>query len=91
MEGEGGSIRLYSDGKMTVQKLGEGEQIHRYDHEDINFAGDCVYACQRHFIDHLISGDEFETNVGDYLKTLTVQEAVYKSNDMKAPVPIAKD
>lgn len=88
MEGEGGSIRLYSNGRLTIQPLGKGEQEHQYNHQDINFAGDCVYNCQRHFLDNLISGQQFETNVDDYLKTLTVQEAVYKSNDLKLPVEI---
>jgi predicted dehydrogenase len=88
LEGEGGSIRLYSDGKLTVQQLGKGEQEHDYAHQDINFAGDCVYNCQRHFIDNLLNDGEFETNVNDYLKTLSVQEAVYQSNESKTPVEI---
>ena len=88
LEGESGSIRLYADGRMTIQKLGKGEKDHDYPHEDKNFAGDCVYTCQRHFIDNLLSGKEFETNVNDYLKTLSVQEAVYESNDKKLPVEV---
>jgi predicted dehydrogenase len=88
LEGEGGSLRLYADGKMTMQQLGKGEQEHAYAHENKNFAGDCVYACQRHFMDHLIDGKPFETSAGDYLKTLSVQEAVYASNDRKAPVDV---
>ena len=88
IEGEGGSIRLYADGKMTIQQLGKGEKNHEYPHKDQNFAGDCVYACQRHFIDNLVSGNEFETNVNDYLRTLSVQEAVYASNDKKTPVEV---
>ncbi len=88
MGGEGGSIRLYSNGRMTIQQLGKGEQEHNYKHQDINFAGDCVFNCQRHFMDNLLSGNEFETNVNDYLKTLTVQEAVYESNDSKVPVEV---
>ena len=88
LEGEGGSIRLYSDGKLTVQQLGKGEQEHSYAHQDINFAGDCVHNCQRHFIDNLLNDGEFETNVNDYLKTLRVQEAVYQSNESKTPIEI---
>jgi len=88
MEGEGGSIRLYADGRLTIQQLGKGETHHDYHHENINFAGDCVYNCQRHFVDQLISGGAFETNVDDYMKTLTIQEAVYQSNETKAPVEI---
>lgn len=88
IEGEGGTIRLYADGKLTIQQLGNGEKNHVYHHENINFAGDCVYHCQRHFIDKLLNGETFETNADDYLKTLSVQEAVYKSNDLKLPVDV---
>lgn len=88
LEGEGGSIRLYADGRMTIQHLGKGEQEHIYRHENINFAGDCVYTCQRHFIDRLHDGKLFETNAEDYLRTLSVQEAVYASNDQKVPVEV---
>lgn len=88
LEGEGGSIRLYADGKMTIQRLGKGELEHAYHHENKNFAGDCVYSCQRHFIDRLLDEGQFETNADDYLKTLSVQEAVYASNDSKSPVEV---
>lgn len=89
IEGEGGSIRIYADGKLTIQQLGKGEKNHDYHHEDRNFAGDCVYNCQRHFIDQLLSGEKFETNVDDYLNTLSVQEAVYLSNERKVPVEVS--
>ena len=79
IDGSKGSIRLYSDGKITVQKLGEHEKEHAYQHQDIGFAGDCCYIFQRDFIDNFISGTPFETNGENYLKTIKVQEAVYKS------------
>lgn len=88
LEGEGGSIRLYSNGKLTIQQLGKPEKVHDYFNQDINFAGDCVYACQRHFIDKVLSSEEFETNVNDYLKTLSVQEAVYQSNERRALINV---
>ena len=55
------------------------EQDCQYVHEDRQFAGDCCYATQRHFIDRLIDGRDFETSGEDYLRTLAVQEAVYES------------
>jgi predicted dehydrogenase len=79
IEGDDGSIRLYSDGSLTIQKLGNNEEKHFYLHHKIDFSGDCVYTTQRHFIDKLISGDEFETNGTDYLKSLAIQESVYRS------------
>ncbi len=79
VEGTEGSIRLYSDGTITVQPLGKPEQKHEYHHEDRGFAGDCCYIFQRHAIDCLLENKEFETNGHDYLRTLRVQEAVYQS------------
>jgi predicted dehydrogenase len=86
IDGSKGSIRLYSDGQITVQKLGETEKNHSYIHNDVGFAGDCCYIFQRDFIDKLISGATFETNGENYLKTLLAQEAVYKSAEINSPV-----
>ena len=74
-----GSIRLYLDGRITIQKLGEKEQSHQYHHKDRAFSGDCCYTTQRHFIDRMLDGKPFETNGHEYLKTLVVQEAIYES------------
>lgn len=85
IDGTQGTMRLYSNGKITIQKLGGKEQEHKYEVQDINFAGDCVYTTQRHFIDCLINDKEFETNGFDYLKSLKVQEAVYRSAESCLP------
>ena len=79
IDGEKGTIRLYQDGKITIQQLDKPEQNHEYFHRDHAFSGDCVYFTQRHFIDRMMDGKQFETNGDDYLKTLNVQEAVYQS------------
>ena len=86
VEGNGGSIRLYPDGRMTTQSLGATEDEHRYQHEKRNFAGDCVFATQKHFIDCLLQEKSFETSGEEYLKTLAVQEAVYESAATGLPV-----
>lgn len=83
VEGNGGSIRLYNDGRITLQKLGEKEQEIPYLHEDKNFAGDCVYFLQKHFVDGYLNDLPFETNGQDYLKNLEVQEAIYQSSEEK--------
>ena len=82
------SVRLYSDGKLTIQKLGEKEKEHAYIHNNIGFAGDCCYIFQRDFIDHFISGKPFETNGENYLKTLYVQESVYESAKANLPITL---
>ncbi|NQU87887.1 MAG: Gfo/Idh/MocA family oxidoreductase [Mariniphaga sp.] len=90
IDGSMGTIRLYADGKITIQELGKNEYEHNYKFEDINFAGDCVYNTQRHFIDCLINKNEFETNGFDYLKSLSVQEAIYDSANTGQPIIITK-
>ena len=79
VEGSGGSIRLYDDGRLTIQPRGGAERDHPYHHERRGFGGDCVLATQRHFIDCLNSGRPFETSGEDYLQNLTIVEAVYES------------
>ena len=88
VEGDQGSLRLYPDGKITLQKLGQAERAVEYEHNAIGFAGDCCYLTQRHFIDGLVRGDEFETKGEDYLRTLAVQEAVYESDKRRLPVEV---
>ena len=50
-----------------------------YQRSHRNFAGDCVYGLQRHFVDCLLSGARFESHGADYLKTFGVVDAVYES------------
>ncbi len=88
VEGTGGSIRLYGDGTLTVQKLGKQETEHTYPHENVEFSGDCVYFTQRHFIDKMLSGEPFEPNGENYLKSLIVQEAVYISSVKRISVKV---
>ncbi len=88
IEGTGGSIRLYPDASITLKKLGAEEMLHPYDPPLKEFAGDCVYATQRHFMDGLLSGKPFEPNGADYLKSLAVQEAVYNSAENELPVKV---
>ncbi len=89
LEGNKGSLRLYEDGRITVQLLGEKEKEHVYNFQKINFAGDCVYATQQHFINALNTNKPFETNVSAYLKNLEVLEKVYDSNEKGLPIKIS--
>lgn len=88
IDGSKGSIRLYSDGKLTIQKLGEAEKEHNYIHNDRGFAGDCCYIFQKDFTDNFISGGSFETSGTNYLKTIKAQEAVYESAKISTPVSL---
>lgn len=88
VEGNGGSVRLYQDSRLTLQKLGEPEEELTYERADRNFAGDCCFFTQRHFVDCLLAGRPFETGGDDYLRTLAVQEAVYQSANTGSPVEV---
>jgi len=79
VEGSGGSIRLYDDGRLTVQPLGKQERDHVYDAPKHGFAGDCVLTTQQHFIHGLATDSPFETDIVRYLRSIAVQEAMYRS------------
>lgn len=86
VEGSEGTIRLDGAGRLFVKRLGEPEAEHAYDWNDTGFAGDCVLATQRHFIDCLRSGEPFETSGEDYLRSLEAVEAVYEADATRRPV-----
>lgn len=88
IEGNGGSLRLYADGRITLQSLGRSEKEHVYSWEQRSYAGDCVHAVQRHFIEQLRQGADFETSGRKYLRNLEIQESVYRSAAENRPVRI---
>jgi len=89
VEANGGSLRLYDDGRVTIQRLGEPEHEHAYARPRRGFGGDCVYFTQQHFVQQLAAGAEFETELGSYLTNLAVQEAAYQSARIGRPVELA--
>jgi len=91
VEGNGGTIRLYGDGRLTIQPLGKSEQDHQYVHTRQGPGGDSVYITQRHFVERLLDGQPFETGGAAYLRTLAVQEACYASAAQREPVKVNYD
>lgn len=79
IDGSKGHIELNFDGSLTLKKLGEAPQNIEYKHQRINFAGDCVYNLQRHFVDTMLAGGTFESTGEDYLKSVALVEACYQS------------
>ncbi|MDX2151943.1 MAG: Gfo/Idh/MocA family oxidoreductase [Bryobacteraceae bacterium] len=82
----GGHLTLDTEARMRMKLLGQAGADVEYPHQDVNFGGDCVYALQRHFVDCLLTGAEFESNGGDYLKSIAAVEAVYESARTGLPV-----
>ena len=79
IEGSKGHLELGFDGSVTLKRLGQPPQPVDYEPSRVGFAGDCVMAVQRHFIDCMQSGDPFESNVDDYMKTVALVEKAYQS------------
>jgi predicted dehydrogenase len=74
-----GHLTMNSDSAIRLKRLGEPARDVDYPRENRNFAGDCVYSLQRHFVDCMASGREFESSGTDYLKTLRIVFAAYES------------
>jgi predicted dehydrogenase len=74
-----GHLTMSADSTIRVKPLGEPGRDLDYARANVNFAGDCVYFLQRHFVDCMLSGREFESNGVDYLKTIAAVEAAYES------------
>lgn len=91
IDATGGHLTLDTESTLRIKPLGAPAVDVEYVRENRNFAGDCVYALQRHFVDCLLSGKEFESNGRDYLKTVRVVEAAYASAESGQVVRIATD
>jgi len=79
IDGSKGHLELDYNGDITIKPLGKPSDRHDYFHEDRGFAGDCVHALQRHFVDRMLDGRPFETTGEDYLRTVEAMEACYTS------------
>ncbi len=91
IEAEQGSISLDFDGTITIKPLGKPGYQHAYTPSQLGFAGDCVLACQQHFIDVLDGRATCETSAPEYRKTLRFVEAVYESAQRNRPIRCGTD
>jgi predicted dehydrogenase len=79
IDATGGHLTMDTAANLRMKPLGQPASDVEYPHRDVNFGSDCVYHLQRHFVDCMLSGAEFESNGQDYLRTLQVVEAAYES------------
>jgi predicted dehydrogenase len=83
-----GHLTMDTESNIRIKLLGQPGADVPYERQNVNFAGDCVYRLQRHFVDSMASGTEFESSGPDYLKTLRVVDAIYESASSGRPVRI---
>jgi predicted dehydrogenase len=81
-----GHLTMDASSTIRIKPLGEAGRDLEYARADVNFAGDCVYFLQRHFVDCMQSGEDFESTGFDYLKTIDAMEAAYESAALKQAV-----
>lgn len=79
VDGLGGHLSMDTEANLRLKVLGEPGRDVEYVRDNTHFAGDCVYALQRHFVECMLTGREFESNGRDYLRTVSLVEAVYES------------
>ncbi len=83
LEGSKASLRLDGDGGLFLRRHGEDQEREiDYDWQDRNFGGDCVFALQRHVIEHLQNGAPVMNRARDYLTNIRIEEAAYSSNEL---------
>ena len=79
LDGAKGHLDLDTAGNLFIKPLAQATYQHEYCHDPTLFGGGCVYNLQRHFVDCMFSGEQFENNGQDYLKTIQVVERTYQS------------
>ena len=87
LDGSKGHLELDLEGNLTLKLLGQPSRRLDYPHNRVGFCADCVYALQRHFVDRMIDGAPFENTGEDYLKSIALMEACYRSHATGQVVP----
>lgn len=89
VDGSRGHLDLDLEGNLTFKPLGQPSRPIDYTHERRGFAGDCVYAIQRHFVDRMLDGGPFENTGEDYLRSTALVEACYRSHATSRVVTVS--
>ena len=83
IEGSNGTLRLNGNGELFKRKFGSNEEFKiSYKWDKKGFAGDSVYRCQSHILNHYINGKTLFNSAIDYLENLKIEKYIYKSDTM---------
>lgn len=92
IEGAEAVLRLDGDGRLFLRAQGVKEEREvAYRWQDRGFGGDCVYAFQRHVVDHLLGRGPLVNSGRDYLANLRVEQAVYESDRLGRRLKLTHD
>jgi D-apiose dehydrogenase len=89
IDGTAGHLTMDATSAIRVKRLGQPTTELQYARERRNFAADCVFFLQRHFVECMLSGKEFESSGADYLNNVHIVDAAYESARTGCSVRIA--
>jgi predicted dehydrogenase len=91
VECTGGTLRVAPDGTVFATRAGAVEERLPFHAPETGYKGDSVLATQTHFVECLQSGHTSESDGRDYLKTVALVEACYRSNQTGRVVRIGDE
>ncbi|CTQ50210.1 Gfo/Idh/MocA family protein [Jannaschia donghaensis] len=88
LEGDAGTIDLRGDGMVTLRAFGSQDRKTLLEPQDWpGFAGDSVFALQRHVVDAMARVRPFENEARCYLDVMRLAELAYASHGAKTWLP----
>lgn len=89
IEATRGTLRLDGNGRLFQRSFGSNaERLIDTGAETSGFAGDSVFALQRHVVGHLRAGAPLENSGKDYLRNLEIEDAIYRSQQSRSYVSL---
>jgi len=82
-----GTLRVAADGTVFVTRAGVEEQL-PFRAPETGYKGDSVLATQEHLVHSLRTGTKSESDGRNYLQTVGLVEACYRSNQTGQVVPV---
>jgi predicted dehydrogenase len=79
IEGDAAMLRMSPDGRLWLTGHGQAERPHDYPIPTEGYKGDSVRATQAHLLECLQAGTPSESDGRDYLTTVALVEACYRS------------
>ena len=89
LEGAEAVLRLDGDGRLFLRRHGDNDEREvPYAWDDRGFGGDCVFALQRHVVDHMMGRGPVMNTGGAYLANLQIEQMVYESDRLGRTIKV---
>jgi predicted dehydrogenase len=88
IEGARALLRISGEGRLWKSEYGQPETPVPFEPPSIGYKGDSVYATQLHLLQCLQTGQRSESDGRDYLRTVALVEACYRSAETRSMVAL---